>query len=198
MPRDLDLSHRIAADQIAVTSAESDALGRLREVTGDEDGPMERHGLRCFAVCDRIAAERSIDVDRELLFVAGLLHDIGLYDGASRGGVYVSDGSEFAAELLGGRDDWDAKRIRRCLDAIERHHELRPQWSAGPEVELMRRADLVELSRGLLSFGAGRDWLRQLWDAVPRDGLYGEVGAQVLKAARERPTTLPRIFVRGS
>jgi hypothetical protein len=32
---------------------------------------------------------------------------------------------------------------------------------------------------------------------VPRDGTYREIGAMVLKAARERPATLPRIFLRG-
>jgi HD superfamily phosphodiesterase len=37
---------------------------------------------------------------RCLLLIAGLLHDIGLYDEASHGGVYVLEGAEFTAELL--------------------------------------------------------------------------------------------------
>ena len=192
-----DLSSRLRADEAVETDAERAALDRLREVAGGEDGPMERHGLRCFLISERLGELRGVEVDRELLLVAGLLHDIGLYDGASRGGAYIADGREDAAELLGGREGWDGARTERCLDAIERHHELRPQWAAGTEVELLRRADLVELSRGLISFGAGRPWLAGLWRAVPRDGTYGEISRMVLKAARERPASLPKIFLRG-
>lgn len=190
-------SGRLRADDIVETELERETLARLREIVGGEDGAMERHGLRCALICKRLATGRGVDTDDELLYVAGLLHDIGLYEGASHGGVYVSDGREFAADFLSGRDGWDEQRTRLCLDAIERHHELRSQWDAGAEVELLRRADLVELSRGLIPFGAGRAWLRELWAAVPRDGTYREIGRMVVKAARERPTTLPRIFIRG-
>ena len=154
--------------------------------------------MRCFLISERQAADRDLMVDHEILLVAGLLHDIGLYDGASEGGVYVTDGRNFAERLLAGRPGWDARRTLLCLEAIERHHEVRPQWHAGPEVELMRRADMVELSGGLVNFGVSRGWIRGLWRAVPRDGLYGEVGKMVAKAARERPTSLPKILIRGA
>ncbi len=150
---------------------------------------MERHGLRCYLICLRLASLRGAEVDRELLLVAALLHDIGLYDGASEGGVYVSDGAVYAERLLAGREAWPAERVRRCLDAIERHHELRSQWAAGLEVELLRRADLVDVSAGLISHGAGRAWLRELGRCVRRDGTYREIGGLVLKpcaSARRR------------
>jgi hypothetical protein len=91
---------------------------------------------------------------------------------------------------------WSGERLQRCLDAIELHHDLVPVWEAGAEAELMRRADLIELSAGVISFGLRRSWLRGLFAAVPRDGIYGEVGKMVAKAARERPLTLPLIFFR--
>jgi hypothetical protein len=192
-----DLGTRLGAEALLSTPLEREALQRLRELTGDEDGPMERHGLRCFLIVDRLARQRGVEIDREGALVAGLLHDIGLYEGASHGGVYVTEGKQYAAELLAGREGWDERRTARCLDAIERHHELRSQWQAGTEVELLRRADMVDLSRGLIDWGAGRDWLRELWRAVPRDGTYREIGSMVWKAVRERPASLPRIFRRG-
>lgn len=185
------------ADSLARTGAEVEALARLREVAGERDGPMERHCVRCFLIAERIGRLRGESLDREVLFVAAILHDIGLYDGASSGGVYTSDGREFAAALLAGREGWGAERTRVCLDAIERHHELRSQWRAGVEVELIRRADLVDVSGGVVAHGAGRGWLRGLFRAVPRDGTYSEIGRLVVKAARERPATLPGVFVRG-
>lgn len=186
----------LRADDLVSTGTEREVLRRVREMTGVDDGPMERHGVRCFLICERLAAKGGVEVDREVLLVAGLLHDMGLYDGASRNGVYVTDGREYAEELLAGREGWTADRIRLCGDAIERHHEVRPQWDAGDEVELMRRADLVELSGGLIDFSAGRGWIRGLWRAVPRDGVYGEIAKMVGKALRERPASIPKILVR--
>lgn len=192
------LTGTITADDVAESETERLALDRLREVTGETDGPMERHCLRGYLIGLRLAELRGADPDREVLFVAAMLHDIGLYDGASSGGVYVSDGAVYAEPLLTGREGWPPERIRRCLDAIERHHELRSQWAAGLEVELMRRADLVDVSAGLITHGAGRDWLHSLAASVRRDGTYREIGGLVLKAMRERPLSMPRIFVSGS
>ena len=188
---------RLRTDDLASESAELAALAATREAVGAADGPIERHGLRCALICERLADKGGLTIDRELLLIAGLLHDIGLYDAASRGGAYVADGAEFAAEVLTGQPGWETPRIKLCLEAIDRHHELRPQWDHGAEVELLRRADLVELSSGLIDFGIGRGWLRGLWRAVPREGTYREIGRLVGKAALERPSTLPQIFLRG-
>jgi hypothetical protein len=92
---------------------------------------------------------------------------------------------------------WPAARLERLGDAIERHHELRPQFARGAEVELMRRADLVDVSQGLIRFGLEREWLRNLSRQVPRKGMMREIGRLVAVAARERPLTLPSIFIRG-
>lgn len=185
-----------STDEAVETPAEQAALAAVREATGESGGPMERHGLRVFLIAAELASRRHVDVDREVLLVAGLLHDLGLYDLASRGGVYVSDGAEFAAELLAPYG-WSDERTRRCRNAIERHHELRSQWRAGDEVELIRRADLIDVSGGLVSFGVPRAWLRELFASVSRDGTYGEVARMVGHALRERPLTMPRIFLRG-
>jgi HD domain len=184
-----------AADDLARTDAENAALERLREITGESGGPMERHGLRVFLIADRLATARGADVDREVLMIAGLLHDIGLYDEVSRGGVYVREGAEFTAELLRAQG-WDEGRIRLCFDAIERHHELRSQWGRGAEVELIRRADLIDLTSGVVTFGLGRDWLRDLFKSVPRNGTYRTIGGEVGRLLLHRPLTFPRIFRR--
>lgn len=182
-------------DEIVRTDAEHEALERLRAATGGPDGPMERHCLRTRHIADRIAGQRGWAIDPEVLTIAAILHDIGLYPGVSRGGVYTADGAELARELLGARG-WPEDRIERCVLAIDRHHEVRRQIAHGGEVEALRLADLVELSGGVLSFGAGRDWLRSLNASVPRAGLVGELVREVGRALRERPLTMPQIFWR--
>ena len=79
-------------------------------------------------------------------------------------------------------------RIQLCFDAIERHHELRSQWDRGAEVELIRRADLVDLSDGLIRFGLSREWIRDLFRSVSRDGTYRTIGYEV---ARVHPPPAP-------
>jgi hypothetical protein len=176
------------------TSAERASLDALREATGERGGPMERHGIRVFLIVERLASKEGATVDREVLLCASLLHDVGLYPRASEGGAYVTDGRHYAAGVLvSGR--WSGDRLERCLDAIELHHELRPQWERGAEVELLRRADLVEVSAGLVRFGLRGGWLRGLFRAVPRAGFYPEIARLLGRALRERPATLPRIFV---
>ena len=182
-------------DQLAVTPAECDALRRLRVATGRTDGPMERHCLRARLIAAELAGRRGWEIDGEVLTVAAVLHDIGLYPSASRGGVYTADGAELAREMLPAYG-WSAERVERCAQAIDRHHELRSQLGRGGEVEALRLADLVELSGGLLTFGLDRDWLHELNHSVLRQGLVGELIREVGRALRERPLTVPRIFRR--
>jgi hypothetical protein len=183
------------AEDLVRTDSERAALARLREITGETRGPMERHGLRVFLIADRLATARQATVDREVLLIAGLLHDIGLYDEASHGGVYVREGAEFTADLL-AKQGWDQDRIRLCFDAIERHHELRSQWERGTEVELIRRADLVDLTSGLVRFELSREWLRDLFRSVPRDGTYPTIGREVARQLIHQPLQFARIFRR--
>jgi len=184
-------------DQLATTPAGADALARLREATGDPCGPMERHCLRVRHIAAEIAARRGWAIDPEVLTVSSILHDVGLYPSATRGGVYTSDGAELARELLPAYG-WSEDRIERCAAAIDRHHELRGQLARGGEVEALRRADLVDVSGGLITFGLPRRWLRVLAASVPRNGLAGELAREVGRALRERPLTMPRIFLRPS
>lgn len=181
------------AEDLAHTDAEKAALAKLREITGETGGPMERHGLRVFLIADRLATAREAEIDREVLLIAGLLHDVGLYDQASHGGVYVKEGAEFTAELLRAQS-WDEDRIRLCFDAIERHHELRSQWGRGAEVELIRRADLVDLTSGVVRFDLSREWLRDLFKSVSRDGTYPTIGREVAKQLLHRPLQFAQIF----
>jgi hypothetical protein len=183
-------------DEILSTPAEGDALQRLRDASGSVDGPMERHCLRCRHLAARVAADRGWVLDGEVLTVAALLHDIGLYPPyASRSASYVADGAALAREMLPAHG-WSQERITRCADAIDRHHELRGQLRHGAEVEALRRADLIDVSGGLVRFGVGRDRLAALRAEVPRRGLYREIGRLLARALRARPATVPRIFVR--
>jgi HD domain len=183
-------------DALADSPVERDALSRLRVATDTVGGPMERHCLRCRHIAAELSARRGWIIDEEVLTVAAILHDIGLYPGVSSGDVYTADGATLARAILRPAG-WSAERIELCSQAIDRHHELRNQRRRGAEVEALRLADLVDVSGGLLRFGLEREWLAELRRTVPTDGLAGELAREVGRALRERPRTLPRIFLRG-
>lgn len=185
-----------AADELCQTPAEQAALARLRALSGDHDGPMERHGVRCFLLGEEVARRCAAEFDREVLLVAALLHDSGLYlDDAQRGASYVTDGRRFAEEI-GEPAGWSAARIARCADAIEHHHEPREQWGRGVEVELMRRADLAELVPLLgPTVGLDRAFLAGVRRSVPTEGVYRHIGGLVLREIRHHgPGAALRIF----
>jgi hypothetical protein len=185
-----------ASERIVRTGAEELCLAKLRELVGEADGPIERHSARVALIAQELAPLGSHTIDREVVVCASWLHDAGLYPGAATRQAYVSDGRVLTIKLL-AQQGWTDERLRLCGDAVERHHELSSQWRRGVEVELIRRADLVDLSQGFVRFGLSRSWLHDLRSSIPVDGFIPEVLRQLAVAARRRPASLPRIFFPG-
>jgi len=177
------------ADALSATPAAQAALEAMRAAAGS-GGPMERHCLRQFAIAERLAGERAFD--RELLLCACWLHDAGLFTDSRD--PYVTEGARLAARVL-EPFDWPPERLQRCMDACEQHHAPRSRIAMGLEVELVRQADLVDVTRGLVSFGLDRRWLSDLFREVPRDGLWRLIGSAVLDEVRHRPATLTAVFI---
>ncbi len=181
------------ADELVETPLERRFLDVLREASGEIDGPMERHCVRCFMFVELLAERRGIEIDREVALCAALLHDAGLYDRISRGGVYTDDGGAFAERLCTEAGE-PVTRARLVNDACTYHHAVRDQSRRGIEVELLRLADRIEVSGGLLRAGLARGEVRIVFDHVSRKGFYTRVAGLLGHALRERPLTLPRIF----
>ncbi len=177
------------ADALSTTPAAQAALQALRAAAG-ANGPMERHCLRQFAIAERLASGRAFD--RELLLCACWLHDAGLYI-PSRD-PYVTEGARLADRVL-APFGWPPERLQRCMDACEQHHTPRSRLAMGLEVELVRQADLVEVTAGIVNFGLDRRWLGALFCNVPRDGFWRLLGEAVLSELRHRPASLTGVFV---
>ena len=154
-------------DALATTPAAEDALARLRKLAGGANGGMERHCLRTRQIAARIASDRDWPIDQEVL----------------------------AREMLTSHC-WTPGRIELCATAIDRHHELRRQLSSGAEVEALRLADRVDVSKGLFSAGLDRYWLRALNREIPRTGLTKELARLIGRLIRKRPGSLLGIFRR--
>ena len=178
-----------------MTADEQACLDALRAAEGDEGGPVERHSERVHRFAVAIAAGRVFD--DELLRCACWLHDIGLFDGPGATAAYVTTGRARTRELLA---HWEPARLQRCCDAVELHHTLRPVRDRGLEVELLWRADRVEVSQGLLREGLDRALIRSVRSEVPVRGFVPAVVRGLGRSLRNRPGSMWRIFApkRGS
>jgi HD superfamily phosphodiesterase len=181
------------ADSLVQTDAEGRALSGLRDASGETDGVMERHCVRCFLLCEKLAARHSADLDREVVLCAAFLHDIGVYDSVTHGGVYTQEGAALAREMA-LEAGWDERRAGLCADACAYHHSVRSKWELGAEVETMRLADRIEVFAGLFRGGLGREDVREVNAEVPREGFYRGLAGVAWPMLRSRPLTVPQIF----
>lgn len=71
---------------------------------------------------------------------------------------------------------------------IQEHHQVTP-YGADPHglVETFRRADLVDVSRGLVTFGLPRAFLRRIFAAFPNAGFHRRLIQLSLKRLRTHP-----------
>jgi hypothetical protein len=186
----------LTGDELAPSGAAAACLRALRAAAGGgEDEPMEGHCVRMFVIAERLAADAGLEVDRELLLCAAFLHDVGIFESvATRDHAYVTDGRRVALEVV-APFRWPDERRRLLGDAIEQHHAQTSRDHLGHEVELLRKADLVDVSLGLVAFGLPRGWLRGLARAVPRTGFYALLAREVGRMVRERPQTVGGVFL---
>jgi hypothetical protein len=124
------------------------------------------HCLRTFELGDLLATRRpGINVDREILFVAAMLHDIGLTDAPHNedavkpnADMIPIDSTCFAvagaavAERLAGRYHWSQTRTDRLTEAISLHLNVRVPLMRGVEAHLLNAASAYDTIR----LGAGR------------------------------------------
>jgi hypothetical protein len=135
-------------------------------------------------------------VDRELLYTAAMLHDIGLvrvFDNVTLS--YEEAGGHVAVALTAGAG-WSSERRQRALEVIVRHNW--PSVDPGLDVE----GHLLEVATALDISGARPDalpaaFVREVLAAYPRLTLAAEFTAQVTDQALRKPTTAAHRLVHG-
>lgn len=155
------------------------------------------HVIRSWLWAEAFAVvEGRTEIDHELVYVAALLHDVGIvpaFDNVSLS--YEEAGGHVAVALTAGAG-WSAERSGRALDVIIRHN-----W---PSVDPAFDAEgyLLEIATGLDISGARpdalpADFVREVLDAHPRLDLAAEFGAGVTDQAGRKPHTAALRLVEG-
>jgi len=172
-----DLERLTIPDSAAARAAEELA-------TSAQPGPLTNHGVRSYAWGALLGLSESRPFESEVLYIAALLHDIGLLESHDRGNDFEADGAAAARDLLVSVG-WDAERADRAAHAIRDH------WD-GPENE-------DEVESLLLAYGTSVDvggWRAKEFDqdtfddvvaTAPRDGFKQQFIELVEKQAAAKP-----------
>jgi hypothetical protein len=175
--------------------AAREAEEHCRELSSES---LFNHCLRTYVWAALLGRRDRLDWDDELLYVACLLHDLGItpaHDGREPGvHCFAVEGARAADAFLAG-SGWEEPRRDRVAEAICLHNNPQVPSSRGIEAHLLSR-------------GAGYDVVGRSFRSVPVDlrerelarhprlGFTAEMERHMREQARKRPRSRPAFFIR--
>ena len=151
----------------------------------EEPAFLVNHSIRAYAWAVGLAETDGLWFDPEILYVAALLHDIGLVAAFDRGGCFELDGADAARELAAAEGQ-PAARGQAIHDVIALHmaRELPP--AAPPEVPLLWDSTGVDVTGYRLADVPGR-LVAPVLAAYPRLDFKPAFAAAFADQARRKP-----------
>jgi HD domain len=106
---------------------------------------LTNHCLRCHAWAVALAHHDRVPFDAELLYVAAVLHDLGLVARFDSGRCFEED-SASAAKDLAATEGWLAERREALAEAIRLHVAVDVALDDGPEAYLLWHATGLDVT----------------------------------------------------
>jgi len=107
-------------------------------------------------------------LDADKIAIAAAFHDLGIW--TAQTWDYLEPSGELARSYLSrnGRHEW----IDEITESIAYHHKITPVSSRPPLVEALRRADLADVSLGLLRSGLAANEVEAIRSEFPNAGFH--------------------------
>jgi predicted HD phosphohydrolase len=106
---------------------------------------LTNHSFRSYAWSVALAERDHVRFDPELLYVAALLHDIGLVSRFDTGRCFEDDGAAAATELAAA-EGWPDERREALAEAIRLHVAIDIALEDGPEAYLLWHATGLDVT----------------------------------------------------
>ena len=153
----------------------------------DDFFAYRNHVYRIVNLCVAMVGRSEL----EKIAVAAVFHDLGIW--TDKTFDYIAPSVALAREYLAanGRAAWIAEIERMIAD----HHKITPS-TAGPDslIEAFRRADWIDVTRGLRGFGIPRPLVARLFATWPSAGFHWRLVTLTLDRFRSHPLTpLPMV-----
>ena len=139
------------------------------------------HVYRVMNLCAAIAEDR---VEVEMIAVAAVFHDLGIW--TNKTFDYIAPSEALARQYLAaqGRAVW----IAEIEAMIEDHHKITPSTARpGSLVEPFRRADWIDVTRGLRTFGVPRQLIESVFATWPSAGFHWRLVKLTVERLRTHP-----------
>jgi predicted HD phosphohydrolase len=124
------------ADVLAVRPDSRFAQEAEELVRAVEPSFLTNHSFRSHFFAVALAGRDDVSFDPELLYVAALLHDIGLVQKFDTGKCFEEDGADAAARLA-AEHGWTPERRDQLAEAIRLHVAAEIELADGPEAYLL-------------------------------------------------------------
>ena len=155
-------------------------LTQHRLALGADYAGYRNHAHRVLHLCRHL--DPALDVEK--VAIAAAFHDLGIW--THRTFDYLMPSADLAAAYL--RQNGQAGWTQEITRAIGDHHKLsRSESGAGSLAEPFRRADWIDVTMGIVSFGVTRSALRQIYEPWPSAGFHWRLVQLSARRFREHP-----------
>lgn len=135
--------------------------------------PYKNHVYRVFNLVMNLGGEEIKQVFREVC-IAAAFHDLGIWTEQSLD--YLHPSVKLSFNYIHEHEiDIDRQLVSNI---IENHHRLN-RYGENSVVENFRKADLIDLSKGIIRFGLNKDYIRQLYRSLPSAGFHRYIFREV-------------------
>lgn len=149
---------------------------------GKDFDAYRNHTYRVLNFCSALSTDDPEPLQK--MAIAAAFHDLGIW--TDKTFDYLPPSERLARAYLDqkGNTEW-APEIGSM---IQEHHKIR-QYQPDPSglIEAFRRADLIDVSRGVISFGLPRELLREIFSAFPNAGFHKCLGQLAIKRLLSHP-----------
>jgi small-conductance mechanosensitive channel len=143
-------------------------LAKYKDVVGEDFQPYKNHVYRIVNFCFQL--KQDVDAEQEeKIIIAACFHDLGIWTNDTVD--YLQPSIVLAKEYLKRRnlEEWSVE-IELMIDM---HHKFRKYADDNhPLVELFRRADLVDVSLGIVKFSLSTDYIKNVKIEFPNAGFH--------------------------
>lgn len=144
-------------------------LDRYRDVLGDSFVTYRNHVYRIVNLVEMLTPRRLTGAEVEKFAIAAAFHDIGLWSDHTLD--YLAPSAALACKYLESikRAEWEEE----ITAMINWHHKVTVYKGPYAEaVNLFRKADWIDVSRGLRHFGVDRGEIVHLYAEFPEEGFH--------------------------
>jgi hypothetical protein len=160
---------------------------RARELVTEVEPPfLLNHSIRAYAWAVGLAEHDRVEFDPEILYVAALLHDIGLVPGYDLGGCFEIEGG-VAARQFALREGQPLERAAAIDDVIALHMAAELPPNPAPEIPLLWDSTGVDVT-GYRMGDVRTALVAPVLDGYPRLHFKREFGRLFADQAARKPT----------